>query len=80
MSMPISATMVAASSPSTPGDRRQAGPLSGERTHGIADRGLDLGQVAVDLREPADVEAERQALVLGKLPVQRQGKLVDLAP
>ncbi len=47
---------------------------------GTADRGIDLGQVAVDLRESADVEAEQQALVLGKVPVQRQGELVDLAP
>jgi len=51
-----------------------------DNAHGIADRGLDLGQVAVDLREPEDVEAEQQALVLGKVPVQRQGELVDLAP
>jgi len=30
-----------------------------DNAHGIADRGLDLGKVAVDLREPADVKAEQ---------------------
>ena len=62
------------------GDGHQQGLLGGKGTHGGTDRGLDLGQITVDLPEAADVQAEQQALVLGERAVQRQGEPVDLAP
>jgi hypothetical protein len=56
------------------------GLLASERAHGRCNRGLDLGQVAADLLETTEVQAQQQTLMLGQMAVERQRELIDLAP
>lgn len=49
-------------------------------THCDADRGFDLRQIPINLRKPTDVQAEQQTPMLGQMPVEGKGKLVNLTP
>ena len=62
------------------GDCRQKSLLGREWTHSNADRGFDFRQIPIDLRKPADVQAEQQTLVLSQMPVEGEGKLLNLTP
>ena len=62
------------------GNGQQQGLLGGEGAHGGADRRLDLGEVAPELFEAADVQAEQEALVFSELPVESEGEPVEFAP
>ena len=46
----------------------------------LEELGRDLGEVAPDLLDAADVLAEQQALVFGEMPVEGEGEPVELAP